>query len=243
MEIITAKELQEITAGGDGFIRTKNNTVKGLAVTTTLNPEAPEIVVVGKGPNIEKNAQRYLEQDEYVPLYIKQAVNQWSYAGDFKAIQYSTDPSIIEKHRRHRPINKVAGILFLSKNNEEDVIITPQNVDPLKRKAVEVAAVDFVCMHYTKQGYTVRDRQHENCGYDLLIEKASETLKVEVKGTSGIEQRFFLSRNERLNSSDPLWRIAIVTDVLKIPELEILNTSDMEDRFKFDCLAWECTVK
>ena len=46
--IITGKQL----AGGDSYIRTKNNIVKGLAITTRDNPEAPEIIVVGKGTRV-----------------------------------------------------------------------------------------------------------------------------------------------------------------------------------------------
>lgn len=54
MSILTTPELAEKLAGGDSYIRTKNNVVKGLAITTELNPEAPEVIVVGGGPNIKK---------------------------------------------------------------------------------------------------------------------------------------------------------------------------------------------
>ena len=76
------RQLQQLTAGGDGFIRTHNKVVKGLAITTQKNPEAPEIIVVGKGKIIEANAERFLEQGQNVPVYIKQGTNEWKYAGE-----------------------------------------------------------------------------------------------------------------------------------------------------------------
>jgi len=54
MSILTTAELAKKLAGGDSYIRTKNNVVKGLAITTELNPEAPEVIVVGNGDRIKK---------------------------------------------------------------------------------------------------------------------------------------------------------------------------------------------
>lgn len=243
MTILTTPELAEKLAGGDSYIRTKDNVVKGLAITTELNPEAPEVIVVGNGPRIKANARLFLEQQEYVPVYLKQAVNTWKFLGKYKADRYSQDPKTIELHRQHRPSEKVDGILFLSTEISYDVEVTsPSFPAPEKRKKVELAAIEYVVTHYERQGYSVSDRQSDNCGYDLFVEKGKSVLKIEVKGTSLDEQRFFLSRNERAKSVDPLWRLAVVSSALDNPELSIYNTAEMEKTFGFEPLCWECRL-
>lgn len=244
MKTLTTDELAQELAGGDSYIRTKNNVVKGLAVTTDKNPEAPEIIVVGTGVRIIANAKLLLEQQQYVPVYVKQAVNSWRYLGTYKADSYSQDPKVIEKHRKHRPSEGIDGILFLSSSDELTVNVSaPSFPDAETRKKIELAAVQYVTAHYEKIGYSITDRQKDNCGYDLLVESDDETLKIEVKGTSAVEKRFFISRNERSKSADPLWRLAIVTNTLSSPKLEIFNSCEMEQTFNFDALCWECTAE
>lgn len=243
MKVITTKELASKLAGGDSYIRTKDNIVQGLAITTDKNPEAPEVIVVGVGSRIVANAKLFLEQQQYVPVYIKQAVKEWKYLGEYKADSYSQDIEVLEKHRKHRSIDDVNGILFLSPKDDLRIEVTSSSLpDQEKKKKVELSAINFVTLYYENLGFIVTDQQKDNCGYDLLVEKANEVLKIEVKGTSSSEQRFFLSRNERAKSADPLWRLAIVINALQAPELEILNTTQIESRFNFEALSWECTA-
>ncbi len=239
---ITTAQLAERLAGGDSYIRTKNNVVKGLAITTRDNPQAPEIIVVGSGPRIIANAKLFLDSQTFVPVYVKQDVNKWEFFGDYKATSYRRDPETIEMYREHRPAAEVDGILFLT--SKEDIIVNIQSkskVDVEARRKVELAAIETVTLYYKHKDYTVHDFQKDNCGYDLLVKKGKRILKIEVKGTSSTEQRFFLSRNERSNSVDPLWRLAIVTEALSAPKLEIMKTETMESRFNFDPMCWECT--
>jgi hypothetical protein len=242
MKTLTTRELAIELAGGDTFIRTKSNVVKGLAITTEKNPEAPDIIVVGKGVRIVANAKLFLQQQHYVPVYVKQAVNAWKYLGDYKADHYSRDTKVIEKHRKHRPNESVDGILFLSSSDNLIIdVSSPSFPDIETRKRIEVLAVYHVTDHFEKMGYRVTDRQKDNCGYDLLIEKEDAALKIEVKGTSGVEKRFFLSRNERYKSADPLWRLAIVTGALSNPSIDIFTSWEMDSIFNFNALCWECT--
>ncbi len=66
MIVISTTELAELLAGGDSYIRTKNGEVKGLAVTTDKNPDAPEIIVVGKGPRIVGNAKLFIKSKNFL---------------------------------------------------------------------------------------------------------------------------------------------------------------------------------
>lgn len=243
MKNLTTDELAQELAGGDSYIRTKNNIVKGLAVRTDLNPEAPEVIVVGTGVRIIANAKLFVEQKQYVPVYVKQTVNSWRYVGHYKADSYSQNPEDIDKYRKNRPLESIDGILFLSSSDELTIDVNaPTFPDVETRKKIELASVQHVIAHYEKIGFSITDRQKDNCGYDLLVESENETFKIEVKGTSSVEKRFFISRNERFMSGDPLWRLAIVTNALSSPKLEIFDSSEMERVFNFDALCWECKM-
>lgn len=240
---ITVKRL--LTAGGDDYIRTKDGQVKGLALRLDLNEGAPEIIVVGKGPRIEQRAMRLLETPHGVPTYIKRGTNAWEYLGEYRATAYRTDRPTIEQYRSERLARDIAGILFLE--SVEAVSVTVRGggfADPQTRREIELAAIRYVTQELEAQGFAVEDRQRENCGYDLLARREQEEFLYEVKGTDEIAPRFFISRNERNCSTlNKNWRLAVVTSARANPTLHVLTPVEMENRFTFECLAWECTIR
>jgi hypothetical protein len=242
---ITTAELAQRTAGGDNYIRTKDGEVKGLALRLDLNEQAPDIVVVGKGPRIEARAKLFLNSGASVPTYVKRGTNAWELIGQYRATAYRTNATTIRTHASDRPQGKVAGILFLERTDEVTVGVRGGGfADPATRRAVELAAIAFVTAHYEAMGYRVHDYQRDNLGYDLLAVGAHGTLKLEVKGTDGSEPRFFLTRNEqRCASQDADWRLVVVTLARTAPSLQVLTRKEVEQAYNFDALAWECTPK
>lgn len=111
----TAKEVAAQTAGGDSYIRTKNNVVRGLAITLDKNPEAPDYVIVGDGVRIKENAELFKRTITPVKTFVKHDTDKWAYVGRYKVKHYSRSNEDIEKYRKHRPRNRVTGILFLEK--------------------------------------------------------------------------------------------------------------------------------
>ena len=106
--IITTRELAQLTAGGDDYIRTKRNVVKGLALRMDLNPDAPDAIVFGKGPRVEARAKLFLKSGAVVPAYVKRRVNEWEYLGQFRATAIRDDYRTIERHRGTRKPGTVA---------------------------------------------------------------------------------------------------------------------------------------
>jgi hypothetical protein len=242
--LIDTAELARLTAGGDDYIRTKDGEVKGLALRLDLNEGAPEVIVVGKGPRIEHRARLLLDTPHAVPTYVKRGTNAWEYLGEYRATAYRTDRSVIDQYRGERSAGDVAGILFLESVDAVSVTVRGGGfADPQTRREIELAAVHYVTRELELRGFTVEDRQRENCGYDLLARRGQEEFLYEVKGTDAISPRFFISRNERncsmLNEN---WRLAVVTSARATPTLHILTPAEMEGRFTFECLAWECTI-
>lgn len=245
MKTITTKQLAQILAGGDSYIRTKGGVVKGLAITIAKNPEAPEIIIVGKKPRVVANAHVLLKSNKPVPVYLKQAINNWKYIGIYKAECYRKDQETIKKHCGPRSENEVDGILFLSSIDDNvEVKVSQRSMARVGvTKKVEMAAIQFVAEYYRRLGFRVEDRQKQNCGYDLLVKEGSRCEKIEVKGTSSIVPRFFITKNEMIKSADPTWRLIVVTDVLSNPQMKIFNAEKMKRKFKFDALICECTEK
>jgi len=114
-KLYSKAEVDRLTAGGDSYVRTSDNEVKGLALTRDKNPEAPKIIVVGVGPRIENNAELLSHTNHPVPTFVKYGPNQWQYKGDYRVVRYSNSFQDIEEHRKHRPASDVTGILFMEK--------------------------------------------------------------------------------------------------------------------------------
>lgn len=103
---------------------------------------------------------------------------------------------------------------------------------------VERAAIEHVSSLLKKEGYRVRSREAELCGYDLLAMRGDGELHVEVKGSAEGE-RFFLTRNEWATAErDPAWRLFVVTDALAAPRLFQYTRSEVERRFRFEPTQW-----
>lgn len=66
---------------------------------------------------------------------------------------------------------------------------------PERRQAVEDLAMEAAEAHFAGIGYVIEDT-HATKPYDLVGRKSSETLYIEVKGTSTAGEQVFLTRNE-----------------------------------------------
>jgi len=61
-----------------------------------LNPDAPNTILAGFGPQIEESASLLCEQDDPIPVFIKQHTNAWKYIGNFGVERGSTEPKEIK---------------------------------------------------------------------------------------------------------------------------------------------------
>lgn len=241
---ITTQELAKLTAGGDDYIRTKLNVVKGLALRMDLNPDAPDAVVFGKGPRVEGRARLFLESGAVVPAYVKRGVNKWEYLGLFRTTEIRYDKETIEYHLGNRKPEEVAGVLFLASVEEPKIAMIGGGFpDAATRKEIEDAAIKHVTNSLKKDGFQVDDRQNENLGYDLLAIKDTVTRFIEVKGTDNPEPRFFITRNEsKFADENSEWFIYIVCMARRSPQLHVFTGREMRQKFSFSPLAWECNL-
>jgi len=53
-QIYTRDEVVEMVGAGDDYILTNNGKVQAITLNPGMNPKAPEVVIVGKGPKVQK---------------------------------------------------------------------------------------------------------------------------------------------------------------------------------------------
>jgi len=89
-------------------------------------------------------------------------------------------------------------------------------VDPEKRKNIEIAAIKVTIRQYERWGYKTRSVQKECLGWDVEAEREGVKLLLEVKGLSGKDISVDLTPNEyyHLNKHRADYRVCVVTDAL-----------------------------
>ncbi len=117
-DIVTRQELSEyVGAGGDGCFIHTNNEVVGIAMNPRLNPDAPGILLVGKGPRREIYAVNFLEDGDYVPTFVKQGTDQWKYMGDFRAVRIDRSEATIAEQSQRSGRKDIWGVMYLEQHN------------------------------------------------------------------------------------------------------------------------------
>jgi hypothetical protein len=83
--------------------------------TLEHNPEAPDIVIPGNGPVIQRMAHVFCEQDHPVPIFIKRRPNEWEYVGDYQVERFSTTSEDIAAHHKGSitKLNEVTRVIYL----------------------------------------------------------------------------------------------------------------------------------
>ena len=89
--------------------------VDGLVVCACLrtdpdyDPEAPRIILPGRGPEREHWAAALCNQGGAIPVYLKRAVNNWQYVGNYEVERWSDSPDKITHYEAQtgRPVTRV----------------------------------------------------------------------------------------------------------------------------------------
>ena len=97
----TRKDISDKIRGGiQDCLPHFDNEVVAICMRQDLNPNAPKIMLVGKGRDKIKYSEILCGQTKAVPIFIKNAVNDWKCQGYYKAAEHSKDPNVIIDHGR-----------------------------------------------------------------------------------------------------------------------------------------------
>lgn len=104
------------TFGGDAksgtYLPQSKQTILCGCFTSTMNPEAPDVVLVGGGPRIIGKAEKLLAQGGAIPIFMKLGTNQWEYRGLYELQNISRETTDIEARAVAADRNDVIAALF-----------------------------------------------------------------------------------------------------------------------------------
>jgi hypothetical protein len=80
------------------------------------NPKAPDEVLVGTGPLVEKKAAMLCAQDEAIPVFLKRVPKQWEYRGEYRVEGYSKSPSLLRKKEAEAGRSGLTMVIWLGQS-------------------------------------------------------------------------------------------------------------------------------
>ena len=112
----TRKEINAALGGSvQSYLPTKNGEVVAACLTKEYNPEAPKVILIGKGPIIESAGRMLAQQLSPIPVFMKHAVNAWEYIEKYKTAGYITKPVEMEPYIKKSGRSDVVGVILLEK--------------------------------------------------------------------------------------------------------------------------------
>lgn len=78
---------------GGIFLPTREGRIVCGCITTEMNPEAPECVLIGDKPRVVTRAEKMAAQGGTIPMFVKRGINQWEYRGMYDFVRLSRDPN------------------------------------------------------------------------------------------------------------------------------------------------------
>jgi len=113
-EILTREKLEDVVgAGGDSCFLHKDRMVVAIAMDPNKNPDAPNILLIGKGPQKERYAKLFIESGVFVPTFVKETVDQWKYVGRYRALTIENTLIVIKAHSQKTNRKDIWGVLRL----------------------------------------------------------------------------------------------------------------------------------
>ena len=94
----TRTEIHDALGGGvQDYLPHVDGVVVCGCFNPDLNPDAPDVVLPGFGPGIERWAEVFAGQRTAVPCFLKRATNAWEYVGEFRVRELSRSQAEIER--------------------------------------------------------------------------------------------------------------------------------------------------
>jgi hypothetical protein len=92
----------------------RDGAVIAVCYVPSMNPQAPRVILVGRGPQKEAAAAILGSQAMHVPMFAKRRTGRWEYLGLFKGDSYVQANAQTSRYVEGSGRNDVAGVLFLT---------------------------------------------------------------------------------------------------------------------------------
>jgi hypothetical protein len=110
----TRHQIHQAVGGSvQSYLPTKKGEVVAACLRKDLNPRAPSVIIVGRGPRIEAAGRILAQQASAVPVFLKLKINTWQYEGMFKSSRSLTTQSECASYVEGSGRGDVAQIILL----------------------------------------------------------------------------------------------------------------------------------
>lgn len=110
----TRHQIHNVLGGSrQSYLPTADGRVLCACLRSDINPEAPDVVLVGKGKNIQHAGAILASQREPIPIFVKRASNAWTYHGLFRVRHSSQRPADIRQHAPAALRSNITRVIFL----------------------------------------------------------------------------------------------------------------------------------
>lgn len=112
----TREEIHAQVGGSkQSYLPMKAGAVVAACLTNRLNPQAPSVVICGRGPVISRAGELLATQAYAIPVFLKRAVNRWEYQGLFRSVASYTSGAQFNEHVTNsgRPAAGVSRVVLL----------------------------------------------------------------------------------------------------------------------------------
>src|SRR5438034_11838776 len=91
-----------------------------LRTDPDYNPEAPRVILPGRGPVIEESAAALIEQRGPIPVYLKRSLGDWEFVGDYEVESSSRLPGDIARYEAQTGRAVTSAIFMRERQREHD---------------------------------------------------------------------------------------------------------------------------
>lgn len=113
----TRDQIHEAPGGGkQEYLPHVDGRVVAGCFDRVLNPGAPEEILPGRGPRIERWAEVFAGQSTATPVFLKNATNKWQYVGEYCVTKRSLAPEDIQTHAIRSGRSDISQVLHLARS-------------------------------------------------------------------------------------------------------------------------------
>ena len=134
-ERYTRQEIHDAVGGGSlqSYLPTKDGRVLCACLRLDTNPGAPEVILPGTGPGIERAADLLERQVGAIPVFLKRGSGAWEFVGEFQFGRRSKLPADIESWAQRTGRADITSVIELRAAGKKEVAEGDEPVGRLAR--------------------------------------------------------------------------------------------------------------
>ncbi|MBW4644400.1 MAG: hypothetical protein KME23_15675 [Goleter apudmare HA4340-LM2] len=111
-------EISKVLGGNHRWcLPRKGNKVLYGAFTSEISPNAPWEILIGDKKKILESAEILIQQNEPIPIFLKQENKNWQYCGLFRLLKYSRELADISEQEKKSGKTRLQAVLFFETVN------------------------------------------------------------------------------------------------------------------------------